>query len=602
MNDRSGNSDSPQSSEVLELQTDVPVGLQPRLLICVTVYNEPSVALEATLCSLQEALAWAHERGHPGAGEACIAIIIDGCERADPALLNGLADRGLVRRPLQPPEGHTRFFFSPRPAVGTTAPGFVVSLKGRNRGKLHSHALFFDRLCTRLQPELCFQVDCGTTIGAAAIAAMLDRFAKEPRLAALASRITTPAEAPGPLGRWQFMDFATQAAVAWPAEQASGYLSVLPGQFCGLRWEAIAGGAAPDPASAALGEADPGPAVAAADRAAPLARYLRGLAPSTEFERVMFLAEDRVLGEELLLAGRTWKLGYCVEAEATTDACCGLRELLRQRRRWNNGSSASRLWFVWQAAVSVGTGHLRLVPALLWQLLTMAQQLARPAVLVCTGLLVARAVGNAVQHGPLALPLVAASALLVALGMALGDAAQARWRQALRDAAFACAAACLVLMLGLVLAPGALALVLMPQAGAVLLTALLFGTASRIVWRHAAEYHLIVNPLLQVVLWGYALARLGDTSWGTKGLTNGRAGSQARRSRGLAALGAWAIVNLALVAWASSTPPFFFAGLDPLLEVAGALCATTLVLAVRRPSTRWRAGSGALVRCRRKEQ
>ena len=58
----------------------------------------------------------------------------------------------------------------------------------------------------------------------------------------------------------------------------------------------------------------------------------------------MFLAEDRVFGNEIVLArGKSWRIGYCPAAEATTDACDTFGELLRQRRRWQN-ALAVRLW------------------------------------------------------------------------------------------------------------------------------------------------------------------------------------------------------------------------------------------------------------------
>ena len=41
---------------------------------------------------------------------------------------------------------------------------------------------------------------------------------------------------------------------------------------------------------------------------------------------------------------KSWRIGYCPAAEATTDACDTFGELLRQRRRWQNSALAVRLW------------------------------------------------------------------------------------------------------------------------------------------------------------------------------------------------------------------------------------------------------------------
>ena len=77
----------------------------------------------------------------------------------------------------------------------------------------------------------------------------------------------------------------------------------------------------------------------------PLDAYLRGLNAVAPLERVMFLAEDRVFGNEIVLAqDKSWRIGYCPTAEATTDACDTFGELLRQRRRWQNSALAVRLW------------------------------------------------------------------------------------------------------------------------------------------------------------------------------------------------------------------------------------------------------------------
>jgi hypothetical protein len=63
--------------------------------------------------------------------------------------------------------------------------------------------------------------------------------------------------------------------------------------------------------------------------------YLRSLNAVAPLERVMFLAEDCMFGHEIVLArDKSWRLGYCPAAEATTDACDTFGEPLRQRRRW----------------------------------------------------------------------------------------------------------------------------------------------------------------------------------------------------------------------------------------------------------------------------
>ena len=214
-------------------------------------------------------------------------------------------------------------------AICTGEVDFAICVKDENRGKLHSHALFFQWICPELRPELCYQLDAGTVVEADAVSKLVAYMDERPDVAAAASRILTPTPhgAASTLSIWQYMDFVMQKAVTWPTEVASGYLSVIPGQFCVFRWSAVSAPSSDD------------------DETRPFDAYLRGLNAIAPLERVMFLAEDRVFGNEIVLArDKSWRIGYCPAAEATTDACDTFGELLRQRRRWQNSALAVRLW------------------------------------------------------------------------------------------------------------------------------------------------------------------------------------------------------------------------------------------------------------------
>ena len=152
---------------------------------------------------------------------------------------------------------------------------------------------------------------------------------ERPDVAAAASRILTPkpGRAASTLSIWQYMDFVMQKAVTWPTEVASGYLERDSWPVLRLPVERRERAVSDD------------------DETRPLDAYLRGLNAVAPLERVMFLAEDRVFGNEIVLArDKSWRLGYCPAAEATTDACDTFGELLRQRRRWQNSALAVRLW------------------------------------------------------------------------------------------------------------------------------------------------------------------------------------------------------------------------------------------------------------------
>jgi cellulose synthase/poly-beta-1,6-N-acetylglucosamine synthase-like glycosyltransferase len=63
------------------------------------------------------------------------------------------------------------------------------------------------------------------------------------------------------------------------------------------------------------------------------------------YEKVMFLAEDRVMGFELLSSKeKDHRLSFSTEATCYTDACDTADELLKQRRRWINSAFVCRNW------------------------------------------------------------------------------------------------------------------------------------------------------------------------------------------------------------------------------------------------------------------
>jgi len=568
------------------------VGLRPMNLFCITVYNEAAAAVESTIASLCESLVEARRAGQRRPGDSCMAIVVDGRASMDATLQNFLLSAGLVTTAGSDDDGRTRFFFARHSLqrLSSVARGdgdgdgdeeidVVVCIKGRNRGKLHSHALFFGHLCARLQPRLCFQLDCGTTVASPAVTAMLAQFEREPKTAALASRISTqPDPNAGLLANWQFMDFETQAAVYWPAEIASGHLSVLPGQFSAIRWRALTNGMVRPP----FADDRALQAACAGTAADPLGRYLRGLGTRQPLERVMFLAEDRVIGNELVVGPRRWRLGYCDAAQATTDACTTWSELLRQRRRWNNGSSACRLWlasqwlaFVRRADRNAGD-KLRLSFALAWQALLVLQQCLAPAMLASSLMLVLRAVEGALERHSPALPMMLAAMLAVGLAAAAWRRSRPAWMGAVRDAAFLGAFVSLAALLAGVLPPVSLVPLLLLPAAAAWITAASRPEGRRTVLGRAVEYFVVINPVMQVCLWGYAMARLTDTSWGTKGLTRG---AGARIGVGATAFVGWLAVNVAVVGMAASRPPLMLPGLNLLLEATLWMFALAVVAA-----------------------
>ena len=521
----------------------VPMPLsRPDHLLCMTLFNEPLQDLLRSTSAVAANL----RADRPAAGlpvpSVGLALVLDGHRHAHADVLDWLArqgfpvedgdterwhHRGVSRAALAAAAGED-------PAASPTVPMWLY-VKAQNRGKLDSHAVFFQTLCRPLQPGIVFQLDVGTTIGEEAMACALAHFMGRPEVAALSSRCA--AVAPGPrdgfVQAWQFFDTASQLVTVWPTEQLCGQLSVIPGQFCALRWQALD--------HAPRGEASP------------LQHYLRGLSTTSRFERTMFLAEDRVIGQALTLArAARWTLTYGADVPATNDACGSLGELMRQRRRWNNGANACRLALLshgsegWRRPDRRLADRLGFSMGLAWQAVQLLQQWCAPATWLCSLWMLCMAMRAAWAGGHAAV----VSATAAALAVAIVGTLHAQRRCA--EAAWWCAAvgSCVTLRLG-GLDLSDMALAVAPQALTLALVARQYPAQAGTTLRRAAE-HLSCDGPMRLLLWTYALLRLGDTSWGTKGLLE-RQRSDRARSPAWWAVPAWVASNAAVLGLALSS-------------------------------------------------
>ncbi len=565
-------------------------------VVCITLYNEPFALLRNSLSALLLSIgAQGFAQGRMGT-QSCVVIIADGRNRIDEQIMRFFGEVGVIDT------GHS---FS---ALGETVHlsrkridevmsrmglqgglqgeiDFAICVKSENRGKLHSHALFFQWICPVLGPELCYQLDAGTVVEAGAVPKLVEYMDERRDVAAAASRILTPTptSAASTLSIWQYMDFVMQKAVTWPTEVASGYLSVIPGQFCVFRWSAVSAPSSDD------------------DETRPLDTYLRGLNAIAPLERVMFLAEDRVFGNEIVLArDKSWRIGYCPAAEATTDACDTFGELLRQRRRWQNSALAVRLWLWGRLPDYLGRSDKTLADkarfgaSMLWQGLLTLCEVMNPALLALV--LLATVGGLTHPRNPAAATAIGA-ALLVTGGLAwmtFGDRASP-WRSSLclaRDAAATLAVGSLI----------ALAYYDFPLQESVLLTAPIILTgvvmaASMPGQRWAALRHLptylLTDRVISCVLYGYALANVHDVTWGTKGLTreSGDVSAQKRQMLTLrnVIVGAVVAVNFSLIVVGLDRPGALIKDESSIIEAASLLfLAITVVAAAAWTASAWR--------------
>jgi chitin synthase len=532
----------------------VPIGA-----FCVTVYNENEEIFRSTIASLLFSLRhfYASDRNHH---LAVVCIVVDGRDSANPRLLESLRDCGLIvpgARTLC--GGVERYSTEHRIEVllESLTGAYVethlglshdvrvtVLLKLRNRGKLHSHYLFFSRFCRSVRPRYCFQIDVGTTLARDAVLKMIRTLEREPGLAAVAPRVIPPPPRlrEGYLAEWQYLDFAYRAAISWPFEVATGFLSVIPGQAGVFRWNSLRRGRAPP-----AGTKTPG---------RPLGTYFRGMRAARPLDRIMFLAEDRIIGAAVVLAGiREWRLGYIPEAAAITDSCQSFQELLRQRRRWNNSSLSCRYWLVgrWNAFARARDQYPRasakLRVAIVAQILVGIQELFLPAQLFALCLVLARAVRQT-HHVPIrvvhAFWVVLAAELILTALSARGSAVLASRAYAIARPVVGIAAGVLFFaLISTVLTPVATFILFSPCLAVIAMAPVV--PSRQLVTATRTYLFPYASQLMSNVLLTYGLWNLHDVSWGTKGLTESMQTPRLRRQmRGLrnGVLVGWILLNV----------------------------------------------------------
>lgn len=543
----------------------------PLSAFCVTVYNEKYAAVEATLRSLVAAVNHGYRRDSNLQGPSVVCVIVDGRTTMDPELAAWLRKMGML-------SAHPMRLFDIELHIQTHGPGSawralqtIVCIKDSNRGKLHSHALFFGTLCQHLRPRFCFQVDAGTTLMPDGVQRLIQRLRDRPEVAAVAPCVmpTPPQANAGFLAHWQYADFAVRNGVLWPFELATGHLSVIPGQTCVFRWRALRGMR---------------PAGVATERAGPLSAYLSGADQRDCLARIMYLAEDRVIGNQVVLAaGREWKLDYAPEAAAETDSCTGLAELLRQRRRWNNSEMANRCWLLRQLAGTLrrtdrsAAQNQRFALAVFSQMLLAAREFLLPAQLVAV--LAVLLPGLSSPSGRIA-SLLAPAWLLMASAWALVEwiAVAARESKRTNTVARLCgilrwastasfvatAFTAMPLPCTLVLLAPALYL---PGIGLVLPRS---GLLSTVQARLFYLPHLVVATALSC----YSFWNLHDASWGTKGLRTAadtrECRKRLRRWRNVI-LYLWLAINGAAAAAAASLHGWLSSRSNPVAEIFAGL-------------------------------
>ncbi|MFT7560126.1 MAG: chitin synthase [Flavobacteriales bacterium] len=321
------------------------VATHNKVSFVITLYNEDGEFLHKTLSSIARNIAaYCESLGDQKKPSFNVVIVVDGVAKISDTCQHVLNNFGLFLMDLDDLDHDALMYtrkLSPSILEGPSdiaknslvdaEVNFSVLVKKINAGKLDSHWWYYRVFCELYIPEYVFQLDAGSVVTDNALRSMVEIFDTQPDVGGLASSIR-PEKSPklhSPLEVWQFGQFMKSVLLEWPSEIASGYLSVIPGQFSALRWNAIR--STPDDGGT--------------DR--PLDVYFKGLGDLTPYESALYLAEDRVLCREIVTDHtESWRLDMAEDSIAYTDACESWGELLRQRKRWCNGYLACRSSFI----------------------------------------------------------------------------------------------------------------------------------------------------------------------------------------------------------------------------------------------------------------
>ncbi|KAK8797265.1 hypothetical protein WA158_004473 [Blastocystis sp. Blastoise] len=203
----------------------------------------------------------------------------------------------------------------------------LFAIKEHNRGKLSSHFWILRVFCRQLDPDYVTLLDVGTKPMKTSLIQLFNEMDENPQIGGCCGEITA-SDAPktSPVMAAQFFEYKVSHFLEKAMESVFGYVSVLPGAFSAYRYEALQG--------------------------TPLDKYFlledeQNRLSVDPFSANMYLAEDRIMGFEMLVKkDRAYTLHFISTALATTDIPSTLNILIRQRRRWLNGSFFASLYAI----------------------------------------------------------------------------------------------------------------------------------------------------------------------------------------------------------------------------------------------------------------
>lgn len=314
-----------------------------RAFITITMYNEEGSELKATLTGIAQNVQYMSEQHGINYWESiAIAIVSDGRLKASESCLDYLTNLGAFDEQLMTVTSlgvdvHLHLFESSIQLVRDNnfesfypPMQIIYALKEHNGGKLNSHLWFFNAFSEQILPTYTVLIDVGTIPGNDSIFRLIRSMDRNGQIGGVAGEIAV--DKPNffnPVIAAQHFEYKISNIMDKSLESVLGFISVLPGAFSAYRYEAI--------------RAEKG--------VGPLPEYFKSLTTSTKdlgpFKGNMYLAEDRILCFELLARKRKqWTMHYVKDAIACTDVPETLVNLIKQRRRWLNGSFFAGLFAI----------------------------------------------------------------------------------------------------------------------------------------------------------------------------------------------------------------------------------------------------------------
>jgi cellulose synthase/poly-beta-1,6-N-acetylglucosamine synthase-like glycosyltransferase len=306
-----------------------------KMLVCVTVYNEPETEVILTLRGLCENLkGFSIKTKNPNFFKhVCVVLLADGREKLHESTAKALTVGGMYDESLLELDderlGVHLFQSSPTFVEVPESSGddaelyaplqLIFLMKEKNAGKVSSHWWFFEAIAACLDPKYCVFFDVGTRPLRNCCFHIYRCFERNGQITGISGELFCRE-----VGTWnpiiasQHLEYKIATILDRATESVTGFLSVLPGCLSAYRWNDLKG--------------------------SPLRRYFEPLEHPekhyTPFESLCNLGEDRILCLELFCIDRAPTLHYLKDAIGESDVCMDIVELLKQRRRWVNSTMA----------------------------------------------------------------------------------------------------------------------------------------------------------------------------------------------------------------------------------------------------------------------